>query len=148
LFQNRPAIGFGLLFELHYSKTVSLTDVYFLMFNFFTCFIMCCVCILIINLLCCHFVFYMYLSTICHCVHLTCKNKRQFTYLLNVTNFLVLYRDNEPSVLRRCWLSSRKGIRPVKNGVVGCWHGYLSGARCRLAYGSASATATHCLLLQ
>ena len=26
--------------------------------------------------------------------------------------------------------------------VVGCWHGYLSGARCRLA------TATHCLLLQ
>jgi len=32
--------------------------------------------------------------------------------------------------------------------VVGCWHGYLSGARCRLAYGPAEATATHCLLLQ
>ena len=32
--------------------------------------------------------------------------------------------------------------------VVGCWHGYLSGARCRLAYGPADATATHCLLLQ
>jgi len=31
---------------------------------------------------------------------------------------------------------------------VGCWHGYLPGARCRLAYGSADATATHCLLLQ
>ena len=30
----------------------------------------------------------------------------------------------------------------------GCWHGYLSGARCRLAYGPADATATHCLLLQ
>ena len=28
--------------------------------------------------------------------------------------------------------------------VVGCWHGYLSGARCRLAYGPADATATHC----
>jgi len=28
---------------------------------------------------------------------------------------------------------------------VGCWHGYLSGARCRLAYGPADATATHCL---
>ena len=53
-----------------------------------------------------------------------------------------------PSVLWRCWLSGRKGIRPVKNWVVGCWHGYLSGARCRLAYGSADATATHCLLLQ
>jgi len=30
--------------------------------------------------------------------------------------------------------------------VVGCWRGYLSGARCRLAYGPADATATHCLL--
>ena len=28
-----------------------------------------------------------------------------------------------------------------------CWHGYLSGAKCRLAYGLADATATHCLLL-
>ena len=53
-----------------------------------------------------------------------------------------------PSVLWRCWLGSRKGIRPVKNWVLGCWHGYLSGARCRLAYGPADATATHCLLLQ
>ena len=35
-----------------------------------------------------------------------------------------------------------------KNWVVGCWRGYLSGARCRLAYGPADATATHCLLLQ
>ena len=40
------------------------------------------------------------------------------------------------------------GIRPVKNWVVGCWRGYLSGARCRLAYGPADATATNCLLLQ
>jgi len=32
--------------------------------------------------------------------------------------------------------------------VVGCWHCYLSGARCRLAYGPADTTATHCLLLQ
>jgi len=31
---------------------------------------------------------------------------------------------------------------------VGYWHGYLSGARCRLAYGPADATGTHCLLLQ
>ena len=53
-----------------------------------------------------------------------------------------------PSVLWRCWLGSRKGIRPVKNWVVGCWHVYLSGVRCRLAYGPADATATYCLLLQ
>jgi len=32
--------------------------------------------------------------------------------------------------------------------VVGCWRGYLSGARCRFAYGPADATATHCLLFQ
>jgi len=50
-----------------------------------------------------------------------------------------------PSVLWCCWLGGRKGIRPVKNWVVGCWHGYLSGARCRLAYGPANATATHFL---
>ena len=38
-----------------------------------------------------------------------------------------------PSVLWRCWLRGRKGIRPVKNWAVGCWHGYLPGERCRLA---------------
>ena len=50
-----------------------------------------------------------------------------------------------PSVLWHCWLGHRKGIWPVKNWVVGCWHGYLSGARCRLACGPADSTATHCL---
>jgi len=34
-----------------------------------------------------------------------------------------------PSVLWHCWLGGRKGIRPVKNWVVGCWHGYLSWYR-------------------
>ena len=53
-----------------------------------------------------------------------------------------------PSVFWHCWLGGRRGIRPVKNWVVGCWHGYLSGARCRLAYGPADAAASHCLLLQ
>jgi len=46
-------------------------------------------------------------------------------------------------------LVGRQEGHPVcKNRVVGCWRGYLSGARCRLAYGPADATATHCLLLQ
>ena len=45
-------------------------------------------------------------------------------------------------------VGQQEGIRPVKNWVVGCWHGYLSEARCRLAYGPADATATHGLLLQ
>ena len=42
----------------------------------------------------------------------------------------------------------QEGHPACKNWAVGCWHGYLSGARCRLAYGPADATATHCLLLQ
>jgi len=37
---------------------------------------------------------------------------------------------DSPSVLWCCWLGGRKGIWPVNNWVVGCWHGYLSGARC------------------
>ena len=54
-----------------------------------------------------------------------------------------------PSVLWRCWLGGRKGIRPVKTWVMGCWHGYLSGAKCIwLAYGPADATATPSSLLQ
>ena len=31
-------------------------------------------------------------------------------------------------MLWRCQLGDRKGIRPVKNWVVGCWHDYLPGA--------------------
>jgi len=42
----------------------------------------------------------------------------------------------------------QEGHPAYKNSAVGCWHGYLSGARCRLAYGPADSTATHCLLLQ
>ena len=37
--------------------------------------------------------------------------------------------DILPSLLWHCWLGDRKGIRPVKNWVMGCWCGYLSGAR-------------------
>ena len=59
-----------------------------------------------------------------------------------------IFQVTLPSVLWHCWLGGRNGIRPVKNWVVGCWCGSLSGARCRLAYGPADATATHCLLLQ
>jgi len=57
--------------------------------------------------------------------------------------FWVSFSALMPSVLWRCWLGGRKGIRPVKNWVVGCWCGYLSGAKCGLASGQADATATH-----
>jgi len=58
------------------------------------------------------------------------------------------FRSVHAAVLWRCWLGGSNDIRPVKNWVVGCWRGYLSGARCRLAYGPTDATVTHCLLLQ
>jgi len=77
----------------------------------------------------------------CSCVH---TNVRMCKTILLV----LLLHPNVPSVLWHCWLGGRKGIRPEKKWVVRCWHGYLSGARCRLAYGPADATATHCLLLQ
>ena len=63
-------------------------------------------------------------------------------------HFFTLHRYLLPSVPRRCWLRGRKSIQPVKIWLVGCWHGCLSGARCRLAYGPADATATDCLLLR
>ena len=44
-------------------------------------------------------------------------------------------------------IGRQEGHPACKNWVVVCWCGYLSGARCRLAYGPADATATHCLLL-
>ena len=51
--------------------------------------------------------------------------------------------DLLPSLLWHCWLSMRKSIWPVKNWVMRCWHGYLSGARCRwVVCGPADATAT------
>jgi len=63
-----------------------------------------------------------------------------------------LSRTSVPSVLWRCWLGGRKGIRPVKNWVVECWNGYLSGVSCRFACHPADATATptptHYILLQ
>jgi len=37
----------------------------------------------------------------------------------------------------------QEGHLACKNCVVGCWHGYLSEARCRFAFGPADATATH-----
>jgi len=42
----------------------------------------------------------------------------------------------------------QEGHPACKNWVVGCWRGYLSGVRCKCAYGSADTTATHYLLLQ
>ena len=36
-----------------------------------------------------------------------------------------------PSVLWHCRLGGRKSIQPVNTWVMGCWHDYLSEARCK-----------------
>jgi len=60
------------------------------------------------------------------------------TYFISCCSWVVF-----PSVLWQCWLGIRKSIQPVKCWVIGCWRGYLSGARCKwFAYSLADATAT------
>jgi len=47
------------------------------------------------------------------------------------------------SVHWHCWFGIRKSIWPVKNWVIRCRHGYLSGAKCKwFVYGPADATVT------
>jgi len=43
-------------------------------------------------------------------------------------------------MLWHSWFGQKEGHPASKNWVVGCWRGYLPGARCRLAYGPADAT--------
>ena len=45
-------------------------------------------------------------------------------------------------------MGGRKDIRYVKKASGGGWCSYLSGARCRFAYGEDDLTAMHCVLLQ
>ena len=66
-------------------------------------------------------------------------------HLMFISLFLMITRTFSALTLLFGW---HEGHPACKNWVVGCWRSYLSGARCRLAYGPADATATHCLLLQ
>ena len=95
--------------------------------------------------------FHVFMTYALHCsspYHLIPWSIARWSSDFSVTVILFKIKIFVPSVLWRCWLGGRKGIRFVKNWVVRCWCGYLSGARCRLAYGPADVTATHCLLLQ
>ena len=58
----------------------------------------------------------------------------EWTLFQKIVNCRILYKSlylcgcafsAVPSVLWRCWLGGRKGIRPVKNWVVGWWRGSL-----------------------
>jgi len=71
-------------------------------------------------------VFSVYMSLICcreikwYCLLIVVLGFRQHRAAVNFSSCLLL-----PSVLWCCWLGGRKGIRPVKNRVVGCWCGCL-----------------------
>jgi len=83
-----------------------------------------------------------------------CSEKKLVTFsLINIfCSILPVIECGELPLLLCCAFTSRKSlqcfdavgwaagkaIRPVKNWVVGCWCGYLSWARCRLAYAVAS----------
>ena len=57
---------------------------------------------------------------------LPCNLKAKFENFIFTYGVLLIHLQYHfllPSVLWRCWLGSRKGIRPVKNWVVGCWRG-------------------------
>ena len=56
---------------------------------------------------------------------------------------VVLWQKTLLSVPWHCWFGARKSIRSLKDWVVRCWRGYLSGARRKwFAYGPADATVT------
>jgi len=61
-----------------------------------------------------------------HCSLGLTQSAKQHADMLVSVSVLVL-----PSMLWRCWLGGKKGIRPVKKlEWWGYWHGHLSGARC------------------
>ena len=49
---------------------------------------------------------------------------------LAITNPCLKIQKSLPSVLWCCWLGGTKGIWPVKNWIVGFWHGSMSGQIC------------------
>ena len=72
------------------------------------------------------------------------SNLQNLTFICLCLTFLYVYAFSALTLL----VGRQEGHPACKNRVVGYWRGYLSGARCRLAYGPADATASHCLLLQ
>jgi len=87
----------------------------------------------------------------------------------NHISYLVVQKDSGSSIFKVWWhlpaldfvlylyfitfsalmllVGQQEGRPACKKLSVGCWHGYLSRAQCRLAYGLSDDTATQCLLL-
>ena len=69
----------------------------------------------------------------CHMAHSVTCHPAEVTFpplpsRLKLVLFSDPGRQDMPSVILRGLLGGRKGIRPVKNCVMGCWHGYVSGS--------------------
>ena len=73
-----------------------------------------------------------------HCV--------EWLWQLNFVTYLLTYLRAFSALT--LLVGGRKGIWPVRNWVVQCWHGCVSESRCTFAYSPADATVTHYLLLQ
>ena len=71
-----------------------------------------------------------------------CQRKKKRS--LHKNSFLMYVAILHPFCIHLL-VGQQEGHPACKNWAVGCWHGYLSRARCRLAYGPADATATHSL---
>ena len=85
------------------------------------CHVVCCTPVLSFK---CTFMWLFFGSS----VFILVENIRYILYAFSALTLLVGRQEGHPA---------------CKNRVVRCWHGYLSGARCRLAYGPADASATH-----
>ena len=82
--------------------------------------------------------------------HLRCRDRQLLLELSfwTLLYFLKLSDSNYAFSALTLLVGRQEGHPACKKQSGGVWCGYLSGARCRLAYGPADATATHCLLLQ
>ena len=76
------------------------------------------------------------------------KCRRKQCIVLSIQFYLLQYPCLRAFSALTLLVGRQEGHPACKNWEVGCWHGYLPGARCSLACGPANATATHCLLLQ
>jgi len=83
------------------------------------------------------------------CCSCQVERRHKIAIMLSPTQPSILWTLYGSTFSALTLLVGRQERHPAcKNRVVGCWCGCLPGARCRLAYGPADATATHCLLLQ
>jgi len=85
---------------------------------------------------------------ITHCINLLTEFRYQCSIWFT-SNYLLSFNGAKAFSALTLLVGRQEGHPACKKTwVVGCWRGYLFGARCRLAYCPADVTATQCLLLQ